>query len=115
MKQKMSLSEWSTLLVLCVPILVFGVAAIGCQQLTPMQHWYVAGQSYVVAGNTVADLYEAGELNHEDLVKASEYAPVIDAALDQWYASILAGDSPAAAIRQFNVVMDELIKIQKEK
>ena len=98
-----------------VMMLVLMVMVGGCQQLTPLQYWYIAGQSYVVAGNTVADLYEAGELNHEDLVKASEYAPVIDAALDEWYESILAGDSPAAAIRRFNVVMDELIKIQKEK
>ena len=100
-----------------VMMLVLMVMAVvgGCQQLTPMQHWYIAGQSYVAAGNTVADLYEAGELNHEDLVKASEYAPVIDATLDQWYASILAGDSPAVAIRRFNVVMDELIKIQRKE
>ena len=97
--------------VLLVALLLAG----GCQQLTPLQHWYVAGQSYVAAGNTVADLYEAGELSHEDLVKASEYGPVIDAALDQWFESILAGDSPAAAIRRFNVVMDELIKIQRKE
>ena len=98
-----------------VMMLVLMAVVGGCQQLTPLQHWYIAGQSYVAAGNTVADLYEAGELNHEDLVKASEYAPVIDAALDQWYASVLAGDSPAAAIRRFKVVMDELIKIQRNR
>jgi len=98
-----------------VMVMVLMVIVGGCQQLTPLQHWYITGQSYVAAGNTVADLYEAGELKHKDLVKASEYASVIDAALDQWYKSIIAGDSPAAAIRRFNVVMDELIKIQRKE
>jgi len=97
-----------------VLIMVMLLAAGGCQQLTPLQHWNVAGQSYAGTANVLGGMYEAGELGDEEIIQIAEYGIMADEALDEWLASIMAGESFTRALSRFNVVFDKLILMQRK-
>ena len=96
-------------------MLALVVLASGCTQLTPLQHWCIAGESLVVTDTILLDLYAAGELDDDDMLKVAEYSDIATQALLEWYESIVEGESFTQATIRFNRVMHELLIMQRKE
>lgn len=100
-----------------VLIMVMLLAAGGCQQyqLQSVDYWVIASQSYQSTGQVVIALIDAGEIDRDAALEIKKYNEIAKLALDQWYESIVADESAAAAIGRFNQAMAGFLAVQRKE